>query len=66
MALLDQPVPARMQGRVPSALVVDPPRVAEYDSVGDPADSSGDSGSDGPGRPEDDAMLDRLENLGYR
>ncbi|TMT86905.1 nucleotide pyrophosphatase [Haloterrigena sp. H1] len=66
MALLDEPVPARMQGSVPPEVVVDPPRVAEYDAI-DNADSRNDGerpemDSD---RPEDDAMIDRLENLGY-
>ncbi|WP_049911676.1 alkaline phosphatase family protein [Natrinema limicola] len=61
MTLLDEPVPERMQGRVPPDLVFDPPRIAEYDTI-DTARESSETDSD---RPEDDAMIGRLENLGY-
>lgn len=59
MALLDQPVPKRMQGTVPSALTDSRQGRHEYQVTygGQRANSEED---------EHDAVIDRLENLGYR
>ncbi|MFP8954770.1 alkaline phosphatase family protein [Natrialbaceae archaeon A-arb3/5] len=61
MALLDEPIPARMRGSVPPDLLVGRPRFAEYGSLED-----GDVEDGGEmDRSGEDEVVDRLENLGY-
>ncbi|AGB31199.1 type I phosphodiesterase/nucleotide pyrophosphatase [Natrinema pellirubrum DSM 15624] len=62
MSLLGEPVPERMHGKAPPNLVTDEPRAAAYDRIPTVDDRS----PTAVDRPEDDAVVDRLENLGYR
>ncbi|RQG97188.1 alkaline phosphatase family protein [Natrarchaeobius chitinivorans] len=69
MALLEQPVPIRMQGTIPPGLLVEDPDVSEYGSLGHggPEDDVGvpDPGKNGGETTENGDVVDRLENLGY-
>ncbi|MWV39292.1 alkaline phosphatase family protein [Natrialba sp. INN-245] len=68
MTLLDQPVPKRMGGRVPSGLLVDESVFEEYGPLEDDGTYGGerDGGRGAGDEPaEDGDVVDRLENLGY-